>query len=81
VLTLADQYAHRHLGFVDPAIYRIARTNSQAFHKTTTGNNSVSFPPHTITGYQAGRGWNAVTGWGSPDAAVLIPLLDRDSHS
>jgi subtilase family serine protease len=81
VIALADQYAHRHLGFVNPAIYRIGRTNRRAFHESTTGNNSVSFPPHTITGYHAARGWNAVTGWGSPDAAVLIPLLARDSHS
>jgi hypothetical protein len=26
-------------------------------------------------GYQAGPGWDPVTGWGSPDAQVLIPLL------
>jgi len=37
----------------------------------------VEFPPTTITGYQAGPGWDPVTGWGSPDAQVLIPLLAR----
>ena len=31
----------------------------------------------TITGYQAGPGWDPVTGWGTPDAQVLIPLLAR----
>ena len=30
-----------------------------------------------VTGYQAGPGWDPVTGWGSPDAQVLIPLLTR----
>jgi hypothetical protein len=34
-------------------------------------------PPVTITGYQAGPGWDPVTGWGTPDAQVLIPLLAR----
>lgn len=28
-----------------------------------------------ITGYRAGPGWDPVTGWGSPNAAVLVPLL------
>jgi hypothetical protein len=47
----------------------------QAFHDITTGNNTVQFPPTTITGYQAAPGWDPVTGWGSPDAQVLVPLL------
>jgi hypothetical protein len=68
-----------HLGFVDPAIFQIARgpRYHQAFHDVTTGNNTVQFPPKTITGYQAAPGWDPVTGWGSPDAQVLIPLLAR----
>jgi hypothetical protein len=37
----------------------------------------VQFPPTTITGYQATPGWDPVTGWGTPDAQVLIPLLAR----
>jgi subtilase family serine protease len=80
VLAIADQYAHRHLGFVNAAIYRIARSSAyhQAFHDVAAGNNAASFPPKTITGYRAGAGWDAVTGWGSPDASVLVPLLARD---
>jgi len=79
LIALADQYAGRHLGFVNPAIYQIARGASyhRAFHDITSGNNTAEFPPTTITGYQAGRGWDPVTGWGSPDAQVLIPLLAR----
>jgi subtilase family serine protease len=79
LIALADQYAGRHLGFITPAIYQIARSPHyhRAFHDITTGNNTVQFPPTTITGYQAGLGWDPVTGWGSPDAQVLIPLLAR----
>jgi hypothetical protein len=40
----------------------------------------VSFPPKTITGYKATSGWDPVTGWGSPNAAVLVPLLARYTH-
>jgi subtilase family serine protease len=80
LIALADQYAGRHLGFVNPAIYRIARSTRyrQAFHDITTGTNTVQFPPTKVTGYQAAPGWDPVTGWGSPDAQVLIPLLARD---
>jgi subtilase family serine protease len=79
LIALGDQYAHRHLGFINPAIYQIARSPRyhQAFHDITTGNNTVQFPGTTITGYQAGPGWDPVTGWGSPNAQVLIPLLAR----
>jgi len=79
LIALADQYAGRHLGFVNPAIYQIARGASyhRAFHDITAGNNTVEFPPATITGYRAGPGWDPVTGWGSPDALVLVPLLAR----
>jgi subtilase family serine protease len=79
LIALADQYAGRRLGFVNPAIYRIAgsRYYHQAFHDITAGDNTAEFPPATITGYRAAPGWDPVTGLGSPDAQVLIPLLAR----
>jgi subtilase family serine protease len=79
LIALADQYAGRRLGLVNPAIYQIARSPRyhQAFHDITTGNNTAQFPSATITGYQAASGWDPVTGWGSPDARILIPLLAR----
>jgi subtilase family serine protease len=77
LLALADQLAHRHLGFINPAIYRIAHGPDYraAFHDITRGDNTFVFPPTTITGYQASSGWDRVTGWGTSDAAVLVPLL------
>ena len=46
LMALADQYAHHDLGFVNPAIYRVARSSSyhQAFHDITTGSNIVNMP-------------------------------------
>jgi len=69
IMALADEYAHKDLGFVNPAIYDIAHSSSyhKAFHDITTGFN----------GYEATPGWDAITGWGSPNAQVLIPLLVR----
>jgi hypothetical protein len=43
----------------------------------TTGTNIVRTATRTITGYEATPGWDPVTGWGSPDAQVLVPLLAR----
>ena len=81
VIALADQYASRPLGFVNPAIYRIGRSPSyhEAFHDITTGTNTAAYPPLaiTITGYRAAPGWDPATGWGSPNAHVLVPLLAR----
>jgi len=79
LMALADQYAQHDLGFVNPAIYRIARGSGyhQAFHDITTGSNIVNmpYPAAGVAGYQAGPGWNPVTGWGTPDAQVLVMLL------
>jgi hypothetical protein len=63
VIALADQDAGQHLGFVNPAIYAIARSPAyhRAFHDVTTGDNSVFWPTRLFAGYQAGPGWDAVT--------------------
>jgi subtilase family serine protease len=82
LIALADQYAGRPLGFVNAGIYRGGESPEYhaAFHDITTGNNTVAFPPRTIDGSATSSGWDAVTGWGSPDASVLVPLLSRDVH-
>jgi subtilase family serine protease len=79
VVALADQSAGRHLGFINPALYKIGRGihYHQAFHDVTTGANTVDLPARTIAGYAAARGWDPITGWGSPNAEALVPLLTR----
>ncbi len=79
LMALADQFAGHDLGFVNPVLYRIARSPlyGQAFHDVTTGNNTVVVNGVTYTGCHAGAGWDPVTGLGSPNAAVLVPLLGR----
>jgi subtilase family serine protease len=82
IMALADQYAGRPLGFVNPAIYAIGRSllYHSAFHDITEGNNTATFPSGIVTGYSAGPGWDPVTGWGSPDAQVLVPLLAQPDN-
>jgi subtilase family serine protease len=83
VIALADQEAGHPLGFVNPALYRIGRSRAyhRAFHDVITGDNSVVTPTAVFTGYNAGPGWDPVTGLGSPDAQYLVPLLAHQASS
>lgn len=79
LIALADQKADHPLGFVNPAIYRIARgpRYHAAFHDIAVGDNTMTLTSNsglvTISGYEAGPGWDPVTGWGTPDAQILCP--------
>jgi subtilase family serine protease len=82
ITALADQFGHHRVGFLNPAFYLIGHTPlyTRAFHDITTGNNTftgtdINGNEVTIQGYQAGKGWDPVTGWGSPNVANLVPLL------
>lgn len=68
LIAIADQMAGKPLGFLNPAIYHLA---GKGFHDITSGDNSAS----GVQGFQAGPGWDLATGWGTPDAAMLVPLL------
>jgi len=80
---LFDQAAgNKRLGFLNSAFYRISQAGvyAQAFHDVQTGNNTFTFKngnghKETITGFEAGVGWDSPTGVGSPDAANLATLL------
>jgi kumamolisin len=55
------------LGYLNPIIYGFtAAQRNSGFNDVTSGNNGA---------YSAGPGWDAVTGWGSMQAASLLGLL------
>ncbi len=55
------------IGFINPIIYGMSPDDrAQVFNDITVGDNS---------GYTAGPGWDAVTGWGSMKAAPLLGYL------
>jgi subtilase family serine protease len=63
------------VGFINPALYNLgtSASASSVFHDITRGSN-----PPTIgdgTGFDAGPGYDLVTGWGSPAGAALIDQL------
>jgi subtilase family serine protease len=74
IFALANQAAGHPLGFVNPAIYKLAAsgTYSSDFHDITVGNNKATGTP---IGYVAHTGFDFATGWGTPNVANLIADL------
>ena len=85
IAAIADQKAGRRLGFINAALYLYSlfpSTYSKLFHDVTTGNNSVvefdvNNNPVPVPGFNAGTGWDATTGLGSPRADTLVNFLTR----
>jgi subtilase family serine protease len=74
LVAIADQIAGRDLGFINPALYAIANNPAKYaadFYDPFQNNNGCCGQP----GWPASKGWDAVTGLGTPNAAKLIPDL------
>ncbi len=73
LIALINENLGHPVGYLNPLIYSLP-ANSGVFHDITSGNND-------ITGnngpYQAESGWDACTGWGSPDGTELLNALSR----
>ena len=81
IVAIADQYAHKRLGLINPALYRLKQAHAPGIVNVTKGSNTVSFVQNgktfTLHGYQATPGYNLVTGIGTINAARFIPQLAR----
>jgi subtilase family serine protease len=75
IVALADQYAHRSLGMINPALYKIGSAGARiGLQDVTKGDNGVDSPK--VTGYRAGKGFDIVSGWGTVnDATKFVPAL------
>ena len=67
-MALVNQQSGTSLGFINPGIYSIGlgSSYSTAFHDITSGSNGT---------YSTQKGYDLVTGWGSPNGAGLITAL------
>ncbi len=78
IIALANQYSasqgHGALGYINPALYQLAESSAYAtdFHDITVGNNKLG---GVLPGFSAATGYDAATGWGTPNVANLIPDL------
>ncbi len=66
LISLLNQGLKRRLGFVNKLLYDFM--SNKAFHQITSGNNGY---------YDAGLGWNACTGIGSPIGSKLLAALAK----
>lgn len=88
IVALADQEAHRRLGDLNPLLYQVGQhpeQYAQAFHDVTKGTNAIKYISprgrvRDVRGYRARRGWDPVTGWGTPRVDALIRLLAHPRH-
>jgi subtilase family serine protease len=72
VVAIADQFAGRRLGLLNPALYRLAsRGEAAGIVDVTRGTNAVGNRP----GFPARRGYDLATGLGTVDANRLVRAL------
>ncbi len=68
LIALVNQQLGKPIGFANPLLYQLAE--STYLDITQGGNNATAGQP-----YQAGPGWDACTGLGSPNGMALISAL------
>lgn len=79
VVALADQAAGHRLGDLNPALYRLGGI-SQHHANARTGIVDITSGDNTfdgVTGFQATRGYDLASGWGTIDAAAFIRAIAR----
>ena len=77
IIAVANQMAGHPLGFINPALYKVATSGKAAsdFRDITSGDNTFSQGQVSVRGYSAITGWDPVTGWGAPIGEKLLPDL------
>ncbi len=70
LIALINQSRGRPLGAPHAALYALGKSG-RGFHDIVEGNNAIAPYP----GYPAKPGWDACTGWGSPDGQALVAGL------
>ena len=72
-----NQKLGRPVGYFNPLLYsQLGKSNG--FHDIVKGNNDTT---GHVGGYSAGKGWDACTGWGSPDGAKLLQAFSGAAAS
>jgi len=62
------------LGFVTPLLYQISVDNPTAFNDITTGPKNAD---GNCAGFSPAKGWDPVTGLGSPNFQVLARVINN----
>ncbi len=70
LLALFNQSLGKSVGYLNPNLYQTIAAVSGTFRDITSGNNGD---------YSAGPGWDACSGWGSPNGATLLKALSSST--
>jgi subtilase family serine protease len=75
IVALADQKAHHDLGLINPKLYWMAEHGAahNGIVDVTSGNNSFN----NVTGYNATRGYDLASGWGTINGTLFVDALAR----
>jgi kumamolisin len=65
-----NQAKQKNVGFLNPLLY--AHVGDGVVKEVTIGTNAIA---DTVQGYNAGPGWNACTGLGTPDGTAILNNL------
>jgi kumamolisin len=70
LVALLNQAKQKNVGFLNPFLY--ANVSKGILHDITQGTNAIA---NTVKGYNAGPGWDACTGLGTPDGTAILSNL------
>jgi kumamolisin len=70
LVTRLNQAKKKNVGLLNPFLY--ANAAKGVVHDVTSGTNAID---KTLKGYQAGPGWDACTGLGTPDGVAILNNL------
>lgn len=63
------------LGFLNPMLYKAAQADPQIYRDIPTGNNKCTEYCCNDVGYNAAKGWDPVTGLGTPKYPALLKYV------
>jgi subtilase family serine protease len=75
-----DQKAGFAIGFLNPTLYALGAIHAlypAVLHDVTVGDNAQA----PIAGYSAGAGWDAATGWGTPNLGQFAQAFLRQASA
>jgi len=81
VVSILNQYAIKRsgkpLGFLNPWLYKVATDCPSCYHDITVGDNICTEQgcASTCEGFLCTKGWDPVTGLGSPNVANMIKYI------
>ena len=75
IVAMADQKAGHDLGLINPKLYRMGQLNAarNGIVDVTSGNNSFN----KVTGYNATKGYDLASGWGTINGPLFVDALAR----